>query len=104
MFFIFAIKFQTPATIIFNDIIDFNNDLMFFFIFILIIILTFLIVSSLLYTGIAIDKKFGYASKIDSHPFLEVTWTIIPFILIIWFVFPGIALLYDSNTPLSNQH
>jgi hypothetical protein len=45
---------------------------MFFFIFILIIILTFLIISSLVHTGLLVEKTFGYAGRVDSYPALEV--------------------------------
>jgi hypothetical protein len=68
-----TIRFQTPATKVFDDIITFHNDLMFVFIFILAIILTFLVVSMLLHTGIVVKKDFGYAGKFDSHSILEVT-------------------------------
>jgi hypothetical protein len=68
-----TIRFQTPVTSVFDDIIDFHNDLMCVFIFILSIILTFLVISSLLHTGILVEKKFGYASKIDSNSLLEVS-------------------------------
>jgi len=68
-----AIRFQTPATKVFDDIITFHNDLMFIFIFILSIILTFLVISMLLHTGILVKKDFGYAGKFDSNSILEVT-------------------------------
>lgn len=92
-----TIRFQGPITSVFDDIITFHNDLMFVFTFILIIILTFLIVSMLLHTGILVKKNFGFAGKFDSHSFLEVTWTLLPLIIVVWIVFPGITLLYDAN-------
>src|SRR5579872_4100645 len=68
-----TIRFQTPVTSVFDDIIDFHNDLMCVFIFILSIILTFLVISSLIHTGILVEKKFGYAGKFDKSNLLEVS-------------------------------
>ena len=44
-----------------------------------------------------VKKDFGYAGKFDSSSILEVTWTLLPLIIVVWIVFPGITLLYDAN-------
>src|SRR5277367_6087785 len=47
-----AIKFQVPATYLFNQVITLHNDIMFVFIFILAIILVFLVIIFIVDSGL----------------------------------------------------
>jgi len=66
-------QFQTPASEAFNEIINFHNEIMFIFVFIIVFILTFLVIIAIIYSEVGEIKQFGFASKVDSMPSLEVT-------------------------------
>lgn len=93
------LSFQDPATPIMEGIVDLHHDIMFFLI---------LIVVFIIWVLLRIVYKFGSARnkslplQITHHTLLEVTWTLVPAVILIFVAVPSFALLYamdEANNP-----
>jgi cytochrome c oxidase subunit 1 len=95
----FPITFVKPATNVMFDIINFHYDLMFYLSCITFFILALLIRIIVIFrVGSVYEKernKYAYYYETLTHnTHLELFWTIVPAILLVLIMLPGISLLY----------
>jgi cytochrome c oxidase subunit 2 len=85
--------FQDPATPIMEGIVEFHNHLMFF------ISLIAVFTSWLLFTSLFFYyEKFKIESEMFTHSTpLEITWTIVPAVILLIIAIPSFALLYSID-------
>jgi cytochrome c oxidase subunit I len=84
--------FQSPATGIMEAIIDLHHDIM------LILIVVSIFVSWMLFRAIYLFHSNKYLpSRATHHTGLEITWTLIPAILLLLIAGPSITLLYKMD-------
>ena len=93
------INFPYPATDLMDELIIFDNFLLY-----VIISITLLVTFLMLFCVFRYNKKFNPVPATFTHnPFIEIVWTIVPIVILVSLIPSSLKLLYrQQNIPESN--
>ena len=92
----YALGFQIPNSPVFEGIVNFHHDLFFFLVIICFFVFYILIRTIFLYS-FSLKNALKEERNVVHSPVLEITWTLIPAVILMFVAIPSFSLLYSID-------